>query len=131
MKYIFVISVISQIGQYIAVTYSAFNFTKLKPRYFYKLSVVLIMSVVHLKSSLEFSKLLASCHHAYMACRQFAVNVTSLLFFNVYSYNFVNSWNSVCSPDINSVHIRFQWQVMTANYQVKNNTCSALICSIY
>jgi len=69
-----------------AVAYSAFNFTKLKPRYPQtKAKVSTNLFWCHVKSSLEFSKLLASC--------QFAVNVTSLLFLNVYSYNFVNSWN--------------------------------------
>ena len=70
-----------------AVTYSAFNFTKLKPRCFHKLSIVLSRKVfLRIQQTV-------SCHHAYIACRQFAVNMTSLLFLNVYSYNFVNSWN--------------------------------------
>jgi len=73
-----------------AVTYSAFDFIKLKQE---QVSTNCLLFWYQVKSSLEFSKLFASCYHACMACRQFAVNVTSLLFLNVYSYNFVNLWN--------------------------------------
>jgi len=92
------------------VIYSAFNFTKLKPRYF-QLSNIFKLSVVwcYVKSSLEFSKLLASCHHACMACHQFAINMTSLLS-QCILLQFRKFMKSICSPDANSVHIRFQWQ---------------------
>ena len=56
-----------------------------------------------------------------MACRQFAINVTSLLFLNVYSYNFRKLMKFICFPDANFL-TQFTLVPMTANCrQVENN----------
>ena len=81
------------------VTYSTFNFTKLKPRCFHKLSVVLMSRKVFLRIQQTAGKL-SSCVHG---CQrdEFIISQCILLQFH-------KLMKSICSPDANSIHIRFQ-----------------------
>jgi len=88
-----------------SVTYSAFNFTKLKPRRFHKLSVVLISHKVFLKIQQTTGKL-SSCVHdviSLLSTDEFIISQCILL-------QFRKLMKSICPPDANSIHIKFQWQ---------------------
>jgi len=95
----------SQLCCHFTVTYSAFNFTKLKPRCFYKLSVVLMSRKVFLRIQQTAGKLSCVNGMPSVCCQRDELIISQCIFLQ-----FRKLMKSICSPDANLVHIRFQWQ---------------------